>query len=226
MKPPVPQSRAMSGHCRHLRRICLDGLVWLVFVPGLLGQSSHELRALLNRLNGSWQGEMIIQSLDGREIGSFRMNRVYAWSGDILEWQSTLDLATGAHSIRGRYFIRLGRLYATVSRPGKPAQDYTGTPQLGGVFWESALRDRRDLREVVDITEDGSFLDLDSFEVLGLEEFPGVVRMRGRLRAVREGEPAGDSTRSIEKGTEWLDPSDPIDSLRVYAPGDAPVAGP
>ena len=218
MDRSLPQRPVMSGRVPTIWFVCLLGFFPLVTVSPVSGQSSHELRALLNRLSGQWEGEVMIHTLDGREIGSFNMKRVYNWSGDVLQWQSTLELPSGLHRTRGRYFVRLGRLYATVSRPGMPAQDYTGTTQQGGVFWESALRDHRDLTEAVGVEEEGQFLNLDSFEVLGLEEVPGVVRIQGRLKAVRDGEPDDREGRDVGKGTEWLDPSDPIDLLRTYAP--------
>ncbi|MEZ5278730.1 MAG: hypothetical protein R3F07_20280 [Opitutaceae bacterium] len=214
----LPQSREMSGRVRTNWLVCLMGVVSLAVVCPVAGQSSHELRALLNRLTGQWEGEVMIHTLDGREIGSFAMKRVYSWSGDVLQWQSVLELTSGLHQTRGRYFVRLGRLYATVSRPGMPAQDYTGTTQQGGVFWESALRDHRDVTESVVAEEEDQFLNLDSFEVLGLDEVPGVVRIKGRLRAVRDGGAENQAAREVGKGTEWLDPSDPIDLLRSYAP--------
>jgi len=186
--------------------------------PSALAQSSRELRTVLDRLTGSWEGEVSIHSLDGREIGHFRAKRVYIWSGDVMEMESTLVLADREHTTRGRYFVRLGRLYATVSRPGQPSQDYTGESTQGRVFWESALRDNRDLVEGVLIEAESLRLEIDSFEVLGLEEIPGVVRIQGRLVAIRDTEVADGAGREVATGTEWLNPSDPINLLRTYAP--------
>jgi hypothetical protein len=186
--------------------------------PSALAQSSRELRAVLDRFTGNWEGEVSIHTLDGREIGHFEARRVYIWSGDVLEMESTLVLANREHTTRGRYFVRLGRLYATVSRPGQPAQDYTGESAQGRVFWESALRDHRDLVEGVMVEAESQRLEIDSFEVLGLEEIPGVVRIQGHLIAIRDTEDADGTGREVATGTEWLNPSDPINLLHTYAP--------
>jgi len=198
--------------------VYLAGILFFAGSSPVHGQSSSQLRSLLNRLTGEWVGDVSIHSLDGRDLGTYTMRRNYAWSGDVLEWESVLLLPSGEHTTRGRYFVRLGRLYATVARPGQPAQDYTGEPSLGGVFWVSALRDNRDLYESVVMTADLQSLELDSYEVLGLDEFPGVVRIKGALIEVRPEEVEGAVAREVDGGTEWLDPSDPIDLLRTYAP--------
>ena len=39
-----------------------------------------------------------IQSLDGREIGQFKARRVYTWSGDVMELESTLVLGDREHT--------------------------------------------------------------------------------------------------------------------------------
>lgn len=197
---------------------CLCGLIGVLPTPSAMAQSSYELRAVLGRLAGSWEGEVSIQSLDGREIGHFMVRRVYIWSGDVMEMESTLVLDEGEHTTRGRYFVRLGRLYATISRPGQPSQDYTGVSAQGRVFWESALRDNRDLIEGVLTEAERQRLEIDSFEVLGLEEIPGVVRIQGRLAEVRDPDEVGVVAHEVGTGTEWLSPSDPLDLLQTYAP--------
>ncbi|RKX33287.1 MAG: hypothetical protein DRP71_10635 [Verrucomicrobia bacterium] len=197
---------------------CLFGLIGVLQNPSAMAQSSHELRTVLSRLAGSWEGEVSIQSLDGREIGRFRAKRVYVWSGDVMEVESTLVMGEGEHTTRGRYFVRLGRLYATVSRPGQPAQDYTGESAQGRVFWESALRDNRDLIESVLTEAESQRLEIDSFEVLGLEEIPGVVRIQGRLAEVRDPDEVDVVAHEVGTGTEWLGPSDPLDLFQTYAP--------
>jgi len=191
----------------------------ILSIPSAMAQSSHDLRNVLNRLTGRWEGEVSIHSLDGREIGRYRVRRVYAWSGDVMELESTLVLGDREHTTRARYFVRLGRLYATVSRPGQPAQDYTGESAKDRVFWESALRDNRDLVEGVLTDPDGRHLVIESFEVLGLQEIPGVVRIQGHLAEIRDLGETGVAVHESGTGTEWLKPSDPIDFLRTYAPG-------
>jgi hypothetical protein len=215
MRIPVHILRAAVAPGLGCFLLCLLGGL---MSPSVLAQSSRELRTVLDRLTGSWEGEVSIHSLDGREIGHFRVRRVYFWSGDILEMESTLLLADREHTTRGRYFVRLGRLYATVSRPGQPSQDYIGESAQGRVFWESALRDNRDLIEGVMTEAENQRLEIDSFEVLGLEEIPGVVRIQGRLDAIRDTEVADGTGREVGTGTEWLNPTDPINLLHTYAP--------
>ena len=193
-------------------------LVLLTSPHALVGQSSSHLRSLLNRLTGEWDGDVSIHSLDGRELGTFGMRRRFAWSGDVLEWESTLLLPSGEYVSRGRYFIRLGRLYATVSRPGQPAQDYTGELFKGGIFWVSALRDNRDLTETVVASAGGQVLELDSYEILGLDEIPGVIRVQALLQEDRDEFADDDASRQVRTGTDWLGPSDPMELMRTYAP--------
>lgn len=208
----------MWGRVRVFGGSFLVGLLLLTSPHALVGQSSPQLRTLLNRLTGEWEGEVAIHTLDGRDLGTFGMRRHFAWSGDVLEWESVLLLPSGEHISRGRYFIRLGRLYATVSRPGQPAQDYTGELSQGGIYWVSALRDNRDLTETVVASAEGQVLALDSYEVLGLDEIPGVIRIQAQLREDRD-EFADDSAAlQVRTGTDWLGPSDPMDMLRNYAP--------
>lgn len=196
----------------------LMGLLFLIGGHSVFGQSNPQLRSLLNRLTGEWEGNVALHSLDGRDLGTFEMRRSFTWSGDVLEWTSVLILPTGEHTTRGRYFVRLGRLYATISRPGQPAQDYTGEPSQGGIYWVSALRDNRDLAEVVVASSDGQVLELDSYEVLGLETIPGVIRIQALLQEERSELAAADAARTVNRGTDWLGPSDPMDMLRTYAP--------
>lgn len=208
----------MWGWTRVFSWSFLMGLLMLISPGAVVGQSSPQLRTMLNRLTGEWEGDVAIHTLDGRDLGMFRMSRHFAWSGDVLEWESVLLLPSGEHISRGRYFIRLGRLYATISRPGQPAQDYTGELSQGGIYWVSALRDNRDLTETVAGTAEGQMLKLDSYEVLGLDEFPGVIRMQAQLMDDRTDLADDSAARQVRTGTEWLGPSDPMDMLRTYAP--------
>lgn len=215
----------MRGRIRLINGLFLVGLFFLTGANSVFGQSNPQLRSLLNRLTGVWEGDVALHSLDGRELGSFAMRRSFTWSGDVLEWSSILLLPTGEHTTRGRYFVRLGRLYATVSRPGQPAQDYTGVPSQGGINWVSALRDNRDLAEVVVASSEGQVLELDSYEVLGLETIPGVIRIQALLREDRDERADADATQTVNTGTEWLGPSDPMEMLRTYAPPAEKPAG-
>lgn len=214
----------MRGWIRVFSWSFLVGLLMLISPGALLGQTSPQLRTVLNRLAGEWKGDVAIHTLDGRDLGSFGMSRRFVWSGDVLEWESILLLPSGEHRSRGRYFVRLGRLYATISRPGQPAQDYTGELSQGGIYWISALRDNRDLTEAVTSSPEGQVLELDSYEVLGLDDFPGVIRIQAQLRLDRIDLADESAARQVRTGTEWLGPSDPMDVLRTYAPpADPPV---
>lgn len=160
----------------------LLALAHLLGIGPCLANDEPVLRAALDRLAGSWTGEVQVKAMDGFVLKSLEASRSASWEGETLRIETTLRDGSGDYVVTARHAIRLGRLESTVSRPGQPEDRFLGEASSDALVWTNAEGNRRDAREVVSERGGDLVLETSSVEPMRALGLSGLVRLEGRFR--------------------------------------------
>lgn len=146
----------------------------VLLLPLLVGSLSArtdpaELERWLERYLGSWEGEVVVESSDGRELRRFPVAAEYWRDGGAVLALTAFEINGEMTFVTGRNFLRNGLLFADVTQAGKTVtyRGYLRGEELYWIPYDAELNTERRMKEW--------FSEQDGEEVLHVE---GIERLR------------------------------------------------
>ncbi|MBL4576774.1 MAG: hypothetical protein JKY51_11900, partial [Opitutaceae bacterium] len=142
-------------------------------------QGQTDLRKSLDAFTGEWEGEYKIYALDGNFLRAYKGNRKYVWKDEAQLIESTYQRVGDTKHFEGKNTIRLGRIYSSISRQGRPLEKFEGEIVKGGILWKNTHNKNRNYKEKVVQTSQGAKLEVEGFEVFPAKGISGLVKVVG-----------------------------------------------
>lgn len=164
---------------------CVLLCIVLVFPLHAWNSETSQLR----RFVGEWKGSYRVETLTGRAIGVFRIERSCYWQNGHLMGATALELPDGTRQFEFSEVWHDGTVLRSIVESETKRMEYYGWMQHGSIWWQSHFDAKTTFHQLhieqLRPTHHGFQLSLHGYRWTAFSNQPGFLRIHGELHRIQ-----------------------------------------